>query len=61
MADYAGHAAGDRTQVQQPNPIFHLCENQRSFAATLILLLRLQGVLSKGGAASLAAPGTEST
>jgi hypothetical protein len=25
------------------------------------LLLRLQGVLSKGGAASLAAPGTEST
>jgi hypothetical protein len=33
MADYAGHAAGDRTQVQQPNPIFHLDESQQSFAA----------------------------
>ena len=33
MADYAGHAAGDRTQVQQPNPIFHLDENQQSSAA----------------------------
>jgi hypothetical protein len=35
MADYAGHAADARTQVQLSNPTFHLDENRQFFGVDL--------------------------